>query len=248
MMNENYKGEDPEIEMNAIHKFFPNADIVREYGYNGQVHGTDYYVTIGGDNKGKIDTKIHYYDSDILVYEIDDKRPGWKGYVWGDPKSGKETDGLIWIIAAKNKAYLFNYKVLVAHYNQFISEYVHEDYMDTKDGTVNLYLPIEDLKCIDKLIYKEIDLDCSKLKSKIKPNKYPPAHKIEYDELKKTFDERVKQLRHGAGEDMDDANFYEFYVKPFKENKYFNKLRSDKDLFGENITFSVVLQRKGMSL
>lgn len=239
MMNDNYKGEDPEIEMEAIRKFFGNRTIEKVTDRERQIKGIDYIV----GEKLKVDTKIHYFKSDILVYEYDDERPNYKGHAWGDPNANKETHALIWIMPAYNKAVLYNYSELVKRYEEFTKEWVHEPHMDTSYGTKNIWVPLEETGYL-----KAVNIDCSKLQKELKNNKYEPSHKIEYDELKKLFDVRVKQLRHGAGEDMDEADFYEFYVKPFKENKYFNKLRSDKDLFGENITFSVVLQRKGMSL
>ena len=239
MLNNNYKGEDTEIEIEAIRKFFGKRTIEKVTDYNPQVKGIDYIV--GG--KLKVDTKIHYYKSDILLYEFDDERPSYKGHAWGDPNANKETQALIWILPAYNKAVLYDYPKLISRYEEFTKEWVYEKYMNSKEGTKNIWVPLEETGYL-----KAVNIDCSKLQKELKNNKYEPSHKIEYDELKKLFDERVKQLRHGAGEDMDEADFYEFYVKPFKENKYFNKLRSDKDLFRENITFSVVLQRKGMSL
>lgn len=238
-MNNNYKGEDTEIEMEAIRKFFGNRTIEKVTDYNPQVKGTDYIV--GG--KLKVDTKIHYFKSDILVYEYDDERPNYKGRAWGDPNAKKETQALIWIMPAYNKAVLYDYRKLISRYEEFTKEWVYEKYMNSKEGTKNIWVPIEETGYL-----KAVNIDCSKLQKELKNNKYEPSHKIEYDELKKLFDVRVKQLRHGAGDNMDEAEFYDFYVKPFKENKYFNKLRSDKDLFGENLTFSVVSQRKGMSL
>lgn len=239
MLNDNYKGEDTEIETEAIRKFFGKRSIEKVTDYNPQVKGIDYIV--GG--KLKVDTKIHYYKSDILLYEFDDERPGYKGRAWGDPNANKETQALIWILPAYNKAVLYDYRKLITRYDEFTKEWVYEPYMNSKEGTKNIWVPLEETGYL-----KAVNIDCSKLQKELKNNKYEPSHKIEYDELKKLFDVRVKQLRHGAGEDMDEAEFYDFYVKPFKENKYFNKLRSDKDLFGENLTYATVLQRKGMSL
>ena len=239
MMNKNYKGEDPEIEMEAIRKFFGNKTIEKVTDYKPQVKGIDYIV--GGQLK--VDTKIHYYKSDILLYEFDDERPSYKGRAWGDPKANKETQYLIWILPAYNKAVLYDYPKLITRYEEFTKEWVYEKYMNSKEGTKNIWVPLEETGYL-----KAVNIDCSKLQKELKNNKYEPSHRIEYDELKKIFDERVWQLRHGAGEDMDEAEFYDFYVKPFKESKYYTKLLSDKDLFGENITFSVVLKHKGMSL
>ena len=238
-MNNNYKGEDTEIETEAIGKFFGNRTIEKVTDRERQIKGIDYIV--GG--KLKVDTKIHYFESDILVYEYDDERPNYKGHAWGDPNANKETDALIWIMPAYNKAVLYKYSEIVKRYEEFTKEWVHEPHMDTSYGTKNIWVPLEETGYL-----KAVNIDCTKIREQVKPNYYEPSHKIEYDELKKIFDERVKQLRRGDGEDMDEADFYEFYVKPFKENKYFNKLRSDKDLFGENIAYTVVLRHRGMSL
>lgn len=239
MMNDNYKGEDTEIETEAIGKFFGKRSIEKVTDRERQIRGIDYIV----GEKIKVDTKIHYFKSDILVYEYDDERPNYKGHAWGDPNAKKETQALIWIMPGYNKAVLYEYKKLVERYDEFTKEWVHEPHMDTSYGTKNIWVPLEETGYL-----KAVNIDCTKLQEQVKPNFYEPSHKIEYDELKKLFDERVNKLRHGAGEDMDEAEFYDFYVKPFKENKYFNKLRSDKDLFGENITYSVVLRHRGMSL
>lgn len=239
MMNDNYKGEDTEIEIEAIGKFFGKRSIEKVTDRERQIKGIDYIV----GEKLKVDTKIHYFKSDILVYEYDDERPNYKGHAWGDPNAKKETHALIWIMPAYNKAVLYDYPKLISRYDEFTKEWVHGPYMDTSYGTKNIWVPLEESGYL-----KAVDIDCTKIQDQVKPNCYEPSHKIEYDELKKTFDERVKQLRHGAGEDMDDAEFYEFYVKPFKESKYYDKLRSDMDLFRENITYAVVLKHKGMSL
>lgn len=240
MMNNNYKGEDTEIETEAIRKFFGNRTIEKVTDRERQIKGIDYIV----GEKLKVDTKIHYFKSDILVYEYDDERPNYKGHAWGDPNANKETQVLIWIMPAYNKAVLYDYRKLISRYEEFTKEWVHdESYMDTTYGTKNIWVPLEETGYL-----KAVNIDCTKLQEQVKQNFYEPSHKIEYDKLKKIFGERVKQLRHGAGEDMDEAKFYDFYVKPFKESKFYIKLLSDKDLFGENITFSVVLQRKGMSL
>ena len=239
MLNKNYKGEDTEIEMEAIRKFFGNRSIEKVTDYNRQVKGIDYII----DGKLKVDTKIHYYKADILLYEFDDMRPGYKGRAWGDPNANKETHALIWIMAAYNKAVLYDYRKLITRYDEFTKEWVYKPYMNSREGTKNIWVPIEETGYL-----KAVDLDCSKLQDQVKQNYYEPSHKIEYDELKKLFDVRVKQLRHGAGEDLDDADFYEFYVKPFKESKFYTKLLSDKDLFGESLTYTVALQHKGIAL
>lgn len=239
MMNDNYKGEDTEIEIEAIRKFFGNRSIEKVTDRERQINGIDYIV----GEKLKVDTKIHYFNSDILVYEYDDERPNYKGHAWGDPNAKKETDALIWIMPAYNKAVLYDYRKLVKRYEEFTKEWVHMPHMDTSYGTKNIWVPLEETG-----YWKAVDLDCTKLRVQVKPNRHEPSHKIEYDGLKKIFDERVKQLRHGAGEDMDDTEFYEFYVKPFKESKYYTELRSDTDLLRENLTYSVVLKHKGMSL
>ena len=239
MLNNNYKGEDTEIEMEAIRKFFGKRSIEKVTDRERQIKGIDYIV----GEKLKVDTKIHYFKSDILVYEYDDERPNYKGHAWGDPNANKETHALIWIMPAYNKAVLYDYRKLVTRYEEFTKEWVHKSHMDTSYGTKNIWVPLEDTEYL-----RIVDLDCTKLQEQVKPNFYEPSHKIEYDELKKIFDVRVKQLRHGAGEDMDDTDFYEFYVKPFKESKFYTKLLSDKDLFGENLTYATVLQHKGMSL
>ena len=239
MINKNYKGEDTEIETEAIRKFFGNRSIEKVTDYERQVKGTDYIV--GG--KLKVDTKIHYYRSDILLYEFDDERPGYKGRAWGDPNAKKETQALIWILPAYNKAVIYDYPKLISRYEEFTKEWVYKPYMNSREGTKNIWVPLKETGYL-----KAVYLDCSKLQDQVKENFYEPSHKIEYEELKKLFTVRVKQLRHGAGDDMDDADFYEFYVKPFKESKFYTKLLSDKDLFGENLTYATVLQHKGMTL
>lgn len=233
-----YSGEDTETEIIAIHKFFPSFDIVKEDNYKGQVKGTDYYIT-KGVKKGKIDTKIHYYDSDILVYEIDDNRPRYKGHAWGDPNSNKETDFLIWIVASKNKAYLFNYRLLVNNYTNFITDYEHKSYMDTRWGTVNLWLPIEDLKSIDNLILKEIDLDCYRLKDKIKQNFYKPAMKKSYLAFKEEFEQAVEKMSSMSWFSTEDVKYFD----SLQYNTNFNQLRRDESLAREVRLYYIITDK-----
>lgn len=169
-----YRGEDTEIELEAIRNIFAKCDkqidnIEKVNDKERQIKGIDYIVNCC-NRSFKIDTKIHYFDSDILVYEIDDKRPNYKGHSWGDPSSNKETDYLVWIIAAKNKAVIFNYRKLTSQFETFKNEWEHKDYMDTRWGTVNIWLPIDEIEKVGV-----ISVDCSKLQTK--PNFYSPARR-----------------------------------------------------------------------
>ena len=239
MINNNYKGEDTEIETEAIRKFFGNRSIEKVTDRERQIKGIDYIV--GG--KLKVDTKIHYYRSDILVYEYDDERPSYKGHAWGDPNANKETHALIWIMPAYNKAVLYDYRKLITRYEEFTKEWVHKPHMDTPYGTKNIWVPIKETEYI-----RVVDLDCSKLQDQVKENFYEPSHKIEYEELKKLFTVRVKQLRRIDIKDIDDDELYEYYIKPFKESKFYLKLLSDPEIFFESNAYKVCIEKRGKEL
>lgn len=242
-MNRNeydYSGENTEIELNAIKKFFgENAKIEKINDKERQIKGIDYIVEIES-HRIKVDTKIHYFKSDILVYEFDDKREKYKGHAWGDPNAQKETDILIWIMPAYDKAVVFNYKKLIKHYDEFINDWTHADYMDTKYGTQNIWLPIDE---IEKL--KVMNINCETLKEMLHENFYKPSHKREYDELKELFEKRLKQMEHNI--DIDDNDFNEFYVKPFVNSVHYMNLRKDPELFGEFIKFDVIMRHKKLA-
>lgn len=239
MINNNYKGEDTEIETEAIRKFFGNRSIEKVTDYERQVKGTDYIV--GG--KLKVDTKIHYYRSDILLYEFDDERPGYKGRAWGDPNAKKETQALIWILPAYNKAVIYDYPKLISRYEEFTKEWVYKPYMNSREGTKNIWVPLKETGYL-----KAVYLDCSKLQDQVKENFYEPSHKIEYEELKKLFTVRVKQLRRIDIKDIDDDELYEYYIKPFKESKFYLKLLSDPEIFFESNAYKVCIEKRGKEL
>ena len=239
MINNNYKGEDTEIETEAIRKFFGNRSIEKVTDYERQVKGTDYIV----EGKLKVDTKIHYYRSDILLYEFDDERPGYKGRAWGDPNAKKETQALIWILPAYNKAVIYDYPKLISRYEEFTKEWVYKPYMNSREGTKNIWVPLKETGYL-----KAVYLDCSKLQDQVKENFYEPSHKIEYEELKKLFTVRVKQLRRIDIKDIDDDELNEYYIRPFKESKFYLKLLSDPEIFFESNAYKVCIEKRGKEL
>ena len=133
-LNSIYKGENEEMEIRSIRKFFPTANqIIRIDSKNKffnkeqirllQINGIDYIIKF--PNKViTVDTKIHSYDSDLLLLEYKDTRPNYENREW---TKHTKTDYLIWIEPYFNKAYLYNFQDITNIINKpYLKDYFKE--------------------------------------------------------------------------------------------------------------------------